>query len=259
MTVSMMATWIITRYSLGNQKSDLQRWLVLAMVPVVFTTRMGMLATACTLPFTLAPLGLRKRLITLGIISLAGFFVFQTETVQQKMFYSGQGTVTQAFEAGIAMISGESVIGTGFKDHSRSGMRILLQSGIERNYWFGNGANATESILVRMFRLAHPHNDWLRLQYDYGTLGMWLFAVTLAAQCLHAFFAARRLHGLSAVFMYAGASAFIPMVLYMFTDNIILYVSWFGNLQFAMLGLGYAALGHQRIDARSLTPLPVQP
>ena len=33
---------------------------------------------------------------------------------------------------------------------------------------------------------------------------------------------------------------------FMFSDNVILYAAWFGNLQFAMLGLGYAALRPER-------------
>lgn len=241
MTVSLMAVWFIARYTFSGNKKDLNAWLLLAAVPVIFLTRMGILATIITLPSTLAPLGLRKRVITLGFICVAGLGVFQLESVQEKMFYSGRGTISEAFEAGLAMVSGESIIGGNLKDHSRSGMRLLLQSGIERNYWFGNGANATEAILEKVFNLSHPHNDWLRLQYDYGTLAMWLFALTLLAQSVHAYLTARRLAGLPAVFMYTGASAFIPMVMFMFTDNIILYVSWFGNLHFAMLGLGYAA------------------
>jgi hypothetical protein len=39
-----------------------------------------------------------------------------------------------------------------------------------------------------------------------------------------------------------GLGAFIPMALFMFSDNVILYAAWFGNLHFALLGLGYASL-----------------
>jgi hypothetical protein len=35
----------------------------------------------------------------------------------------------------------------------------------------------------------------------------------------------------------------------MFTDNIILYAAFFGNLQFTILGLVYAAQKTQEIDA----------
>jgi hypothetical protein len=34
----------------------------------------------------------------------------------------------------------------------------------------------------------------------------------------------------------------------MFTDNIILYAAFFGNLQFTILGLGYAAVRTQQED-----------
>jgi len=46
----------------------------------------------------------------------------------------------------------------------------------------------------------------------------------------------------------------------MFSDNVILYAAWFGNLQFAMLGLGYSAWQAQRrANAGSMAataPLP---
>ena len=89
---------------------------------------------------------------------------------------------------------------------------------------------------------SHPHNDWLRLQYDYGTLGMIIFALTLLFQAYHAWsLTKQRLLPESALLLYAGAGAFLPMLLFMFTDNVILYAAWFGNLHFTLLGLGYSA------------------
>ena len=104
--------------------------------------------------------------------------------------------------------------------------------------------------------MTHPHNDWLRIRYEYGTLGMVLFALTLLAQMRHALrrFSRLRSSG-AAIFLYVGAGAFVPMAIFMLSDNVVLYAAWFGNLQFAMLGLGYAALRTaQRDGSQGATP-----
>jgi O-antigen ligase len=117
-----------------------------------------------------------------------------------------------------------------------------LIDGLDEAYWLGHGANTTEAISLAISEVAHPHNDWLRLRYEYGLLGMLLFALTMLGQMGHALRRLRRMPPEAAIFLWVGAGAFLPMALFMFSDNVILYAAWFGNLQFAMLGLGYAAL-----------------
>lgn len=243
-TASLLAAWLVAGYSLQRRKSDLLLWLLLSAVPVISLTRMGILAVGSTLPATLAPLSFKRRMFFVGILAIAGVGVFQMESVQQKMFFSGQGTLTEALESGIAMISGKDDLGTDdFRTNARKAMTLMLRSDIENAYWFGHGANAVEEITSQYFGgLRHPHNDWLRLQYDYGTLGMLIFALAMLLQMISAWRVARKLDGEASRFMYAGASAFIPMAMFMLTDNVIMYVAWFGNLHFAMLGIGYASL-----------------
>jgi hypothetical protein len=49
--------------------------------------------------------------------------------------------------------------------------------------------------------------------------------------------------------LVGAATAFIPFVVMMISDNILVYASFFGNIQFAILGLGYGALARERADA----------
>ena len=115
-------------------------------------------------------------------------------------------------------------------------------AGLDEAFWLGHGANTSEAISVAFSEVTHPHNDWLRLRYEYGLLGMLLFVLTMLGQMGHALKRLRRMPPAAAIFLRVGAGAFLPMALFMFSDNVILYAAWFGNLQFAMLGLGYAAL-----------------
>jgi hypothetical protein len=176
------------------------------------------------------------------VLVFAGLSVFQLDRIQAKMFYSGQGTLEEAVQSAVGVFTGEDKGTSDFRDNARKGMNRYFAEDVKNAYWFGHGANAMEPILVEEFDgLTHPHNDWLRLQYEHGTLGMVLFGLTLLLQGVHAWLSRKRLQGLGLLFMLAGASAFIPMFLFMFTDNVILYAAWFGNLHFALLGLAYAA------------------
>ncbi len=239
-TASLLAAWYAACYAMAGEKRALLLWALLAAVPVLAVTRTGMVAVAITLPLTLAPWPWKNRLVVVGLLLVAGLAVFQMERVQNKMFYSGQGTLEEATQGVVDMLTGSNKETNSFATSGRQAMNKALLPGIQEAYWLGHGANTTEEISLTIAGVAHPHNDWLRLQYEYGTWGLLLFAISLLGQALHALRRARRLAGAKAVFLYAGASAFIPMALYMFSDNVILYAAWFGNLQFAMLGIGYA-------------------
>lgn len=248
-TASLLAAWVAAGYGTYNRSKDLIIWGMLAAVPVISVTRMGILAVGITLASTFAPLSLRKRIIIVVAMIFTGLAVFQMDRVQEKMFFSGQGTLEQAFDSGLAMLAGREDVGSGdFRTNARLAMTLTLKARIQDAYWFGHGANAVEEVTRKFFDgLTHPHNDWLRLQHDYGTFGMLIFGFTLFAQAISAWRVARTLDGEAARFMYAAASAFIPMAMFMLTDNVILYVAWFGNLHFAMLGLGYAAARSKRL------------
>ncbi len=178
-----------------------------------------------------------------------GVAFFYTERMQRKMFYSGQGTI------------GEVRFGNpDFFTAGRSRLWDLMIEEIKTKPVWGHGANASEEFVLSVTwgTLTHPHNDWLRLLYDYGLIGASVFAFCMASQVIHLLKRTKKHFGESNILLYAGASSFLPFVLLMFTDNIILYAAFFGNLQFTIIGLVYAAQKTQEIDAwhyfHTLTP-----
>ena len=235
MTSALLCSILAARYALGDRKALLW-WVPLAAIPIIGVTRTGIAVAALTLPATLAPLGLKRRILLLFILTLAGLAVFQTEPIQRKMFYSGSGTLSE--------IRADN---QDFATTGRSNMWAELGDAISKKPWLGHGANASEPFISDLTGgLTHPHNDWLRLLFDYGYLGAAAFALTLLAQTLHALRHAKYANGEARILLLSGASSFIPFVLFMFTDNIILYAAFFGNLQFTILGLGYGALRTQQ-------------
>jgi O-antigen ligase len=247
MTAALLASIFATEYAFGR-RSSLGWWGVMQVVPLIALTRTGMVATALTFPLCMGPMRIRRRLLSLALICGAGIFLFSTSRMQARMFYSGSGTLSEmSFDNPNFATGGRSTIWPEFVQE------------IEKRPWLGHGANASErfaSILAE--GVAHPHNDWLRLLYDYGYVGTGLFALTLLGQLLHALLAGRRGHGLAKLLFVISASSFVVLPVFMLTDNIVLYAAFFGNLQFALLGLAYALAGRRTVSGPLGSPRTVE-
>lgn len=240
MTGSVLAVYFAVRYSFQGSKQMLYYWLGLVLIPIIALTRMGILATVVSLPLTLAPLKLVKRLIVIAGVCILGTGMFYTERIQQKMFYTGEGEL-----ADVRLDNPQ------FRTTGRVAMWDAMSNEIEKSPWLGYGANATDEFLRQYAGFTtHPHNDWLRLRFDYGYVGAIVFGLCILMQILHAWKKARETSGETGILFYTGATAFIPFVMFMFTDNIILYAAFFGNLHFAILGLAYASARTTRDDRR---------
>ena len=233
MTAMMFGGLFAASYALGRT-DDLRWWLVMVALTIVALTRTAIVATALTLPLTFAPLKTAKRVVLLVVLVLVGWGLFHTPRMQGKMFRSGSGEMTD-------------VLDKDFADNGRFFMWELMKQGIREKAWLGHGAGAGELFVRRITagQTAYPHNDWLLTLFDYGIVGAASFVVSLLAACVHAVRCARRAEGVTRLLLLAGASAFVPFVMLMYTDNILVYASYFGNLHFAILGLGYGALQHR--------------
>jgi O-antigen ligase len=239
-TACLLCCIFAVGYALKGKKY-LSRWIIGASVPLIALTRTAMVVVGLTIPLTFAALGVKKRLIFLVIIGVLSISLFQTERVQRKMFYSGTGTLQDV------RFSNPDFFTTG-----RSRLWDFMIEEIKARPIWGYGSNASEKFVLSMTwgTLTHPHNDWLRLLYDYGFVGAFIFVFCLVAQVIHLLKRTTRVFGELRILLYAGASSFLPFVLLMLTDNIILYAAFFGNLQFTIIGLVYAAQKTREIDAR---------
>ena len=226
----LLSALFISGYSYGNVK-DIFWYRAIASIPIIALTRGPMIVTGLSLPLSFSPIKLQTRMIFFGVVAIAGLILFFSPRVQKKFFYSGEGTIEDLQDERKVSTSG------------RRRMAELLVVEIARRPVFGHGANASEEFILNYSRgqLTHPHNDWLRFLYDYGLVGTTVFSLTLLIQIASLLRGARRSTGATQILFSAGASSFLSFVLIMFTDNIVLYAAYFGNLQFTMLGLAYAA------------------
>ncbi len=228
MTAVLFCSLFAVIYTASDRKA-LFWWSIMAALPVFAVTRATMIVAGLTLPLTLAPMRLKKRILILITVLLIGIGLFYTERLQNKMFYSGTGRVSD-------------IQTQNFRDTGRRFMWDAMWWRIKEKPWTGYGTGSGESFTNIITRgVGYPHNDWLLTLNDQGIVGALIYGLCLFMASFHAWRKSRETSGETRLLFLAGASSFIPLALIMLADNIMVYASYYGNLQFTILGLAYAA------------------
>ena len=231
----LLGACYIAFYFCGSGR-HLYYYLAMLAIAVVSLTRGPIIAMLSCLPLTPAPLTSRKRIILCAAMIICALFLFNSERIQQRMFYSGQGELTDLY------LDNPNLATSG-----RSFMWDILWPGVEENPWLGNGFNMHRKTLINYGSILYlPHNDWLKLLYDMGIVGAGIYLIIMVLQMLSLIKIARWSSGANRLLAYGAATAFVPYALIMLTDNVILYVQFFGNLHFALIGIIYGALRRER-------------
>lgn len=229
MTATLFGTLFVTQYSVGDRKG-LYWWLLMSCIPIIALTRTAIVIAGISLPLNLGPLGIVKRILFVLIICIIGISIFHTPRMQHKMFYTGSGEMSD-------------VLSDDFRTTGRYAMWAQFDYEIRKEPWFGHGTGAGEEFTRQItYGIAgYPHNDWYLSLYDFGITGTLIFAMTIIIFCINLYKRSLFSTDTAKCLFIAGASAFIPFVLFMFTDNIMIYGPFFGILQFTMIGLAYGA------------------
>ena len=225
-------TYFLCSYlTVGRKHSDLIHFLVALAMPVICANRGPILGSLALCLLVVAPLPLAKRVAIGAAALLIGVFAFYMPKMQYKMFYSGQGT--------LADLRADN---PDFNWSGRQALWELLDEGMKEKPWLGQGANASAEVARQVtFEKRELHNDWLRIRYNYGRVGIILFAVTMALQVFLAYRRGRRAPPDARALLSAGASCCIPFAVVMDVDNILVYCQYFTAPHFLLLGYGYAA------------------
>jgi O-antigen ligase len=229
MTAVLLASVYAANYACGSFR-HLYYYFGMLAIPVIALVRGPLAAGAAIMPLVLAPLSIVRRGVFLAVVAAGALAVFHSERMQKIMFHSGRGTVEDVRWSN-----------PNFATSGRAVMWHLLWDGVREEPWFGHGMNASRSLLLGTgLSLYLPHNDWLKLLYDLGILGAACYLATLGVQTVALLRMARRLSGVVRGLAYGTATAFVPYAMLMVTDNIMLYVQYYVNLHFALIGLVYA-------------------
>lgn len=188
---------------------------------------------AIPLLFLIGPwrITLRTRLICIAVVFVAGLAFFNTQSVQSNIFRQGEGTLEDLASFDAKKIS--------------SGGRLALWpmyfDAIE-DFWFGAGGTASATFGLDVLRWrGHPHNEYLRLLFDYGIIGLILFWGPVIYLLVLCYGRCNKAPPPIQWLYRVGAGGILALFLLAITGNVIMYVAWFSNLLFATIGVALRA------------------
>ena len=196
------------------------------IIPVMSVSRMATAAALSVIVLNLAPMKARHRLLAV----IAGLSLLSV-VVLSSSFSAKSGVV--GFDGLYqALTSGE------IQTNGRIAVWQLLGDRIMDAPLFGHGGNSSQPLLRGNLAFDHPHNDWLRLVFEYGFFGVAVFLISIALQTKDYLSTAGKVNDIETIFIIRTAiSLYIPFCILMITDNILLYASFFGGIHFFLLGL----------------------
>jgi O-antigen ligase len=167
-----------------------------------------------------------------GVLTLAGLGVvlFYTPIFQER-FFDGGGTL-------------EDVANGDFLSFGRFETWPDILDEAWRHPWLGAGVGSITTFVPTVWDdVVHPHNDYLRVGFDVGLVGLSVFLGVLGWQLWDIQVRIRQSRG---VVRSAFAAAWLGLLLFMissFTDNTLIYNLSYMDPLFAVLGAAYGVAG----------------
>jgi O-antigen ligase len=223
-------------------------WSLCLLIPVLTASRMATM-TMLILP-VISPLGGRvsRKLLVVASIGLIALVVFSVPTMQQRFFRGESGSLQR-------ILKGD------FDSAGRFEAWPLVLEEVQKRPWLGHGQGSVEAFITEVWEgQTHPHNDYLRVAYELGILGLMLFLVVMAWQLWNL---GRWIRSTDGVVQQAFAAAWIGLVGFLviaFTDNPIIYNLYYMNPLFALMGAAYRTAWEetQPIAPRRTRPVPAK-
>lgn len=191
----------------------------------VAQTRGPFLSLALTIPIFIFRKNYWWGIATAIMIIIVGIFLFNTEAVQQRIFYSGSGTW-------------EDIAELRFNSSGRLYNWSLYWYEIIESPWFGHGANASQRFGLSVIgeSWAHPHNEYIRILFDFGIVGLacWLIGIYTTIQALVK--VSKSKIGFLRNACLSAIVAILMMMLLSASDNVLVYATFFGNPLFVFIG-----------------------
>lgn len=212
-------------------------WLVCFGATVVTGSRTAslvMLLLPILNPVTLNPLRKLAVITVMGVIALT---VYLTPSFQERTFGGDSG--------------GASNIAQGEFDSSGrfDAWPLILEEALERP-WLGHGVGTVQRFVPEVWKgVSAPHNDFLRLGFELGILGLVTFLGVLIWQLWSLGCLIRSTDGVVqqvAGAAWLGLAAFLPIA---FTDNPITYTLCYMNPLFALIGAAYSVAQDEGVDS----------
>lgn len=170
------------------------------------------------------------RLVTMAVFGAIGLGLFYTPVFQKRFFFEGKGTLTQVMRG--------DFLGFGRFE----AWPPIYDEAIKRP-WLGHGVGSTRSFVPTVWEdMSLPHNDYLRIGFELGLVGLGAFLVAILIQMVSLRWEMIRSKG---IVRYAFAAVLLGWTMFLLaacTDNPLIYAVWFTNPLFALMGAAYGVV-----------------
>jgi O-antigen ligase len=211
-------------------------WTLCLLVTVVTGSRMASLALLVAPIFH--PLT-RSRLwnfLAGGVLLVPAIGLFYTPTFQQRFFYTGSGTFSDLF-------AGE------FLSFGRFEAWPDIWDEAWLHPWLGAGVGTTFDFVPTVWpEMNHVHNDYLRIGFELGLVGLTIFLITVIWQLWDI---RRCITNTQGPLREAYSACWLGMILLLITgltDNTLIYNLWYTDPLFALLGAAYGLHSQSRTN-----------
>lgn len=211
-------------------------WAVCLFMAVVTGGRMA--GAALLLVPLLNPLYRSRltRFVMAGSLVAAGLVLFYLPMVQERFFYSGSGTLSQVSKGD-------------FRDSGRSVIWQTLLDRVPEHPLLGAGVGSSGSYLLSLWsNMSHAHNDYVRVLYDLGGLGLAMFLLLLLWQSADLVRGFRQSGGATRCAFTASLLGLFVFLFTAATDNPLVYHLWYMNPLFALIGAAYGMAQEDNVD-----------
>jgi O-antigen ligase len=175
--------------------------------------------------------------VALGVFIGLGVLLFNTRNFQEHFFNSGQGSISD-------LIAGN------YKDLGRFDAWSAVWERSWQRPWLGAGVGAAYIFVPQVWtEMTHVHNDYLRVFYELGLVGLALFIVVIVWQL---FDVRRQIAETDDIVQTTFSAAWLglcAMLISCLTDNTLIYTVLYTDPLFALLGAAYGAAWYERQPA----------
>jgi O-antigen ligase len=204
-------------------------WLFCFGTTVLSGSRMASFAILTLLPVIPSYRLKGGRWLALAVVFLAGFVAICSRVMQERFAVERSGSLAQVDLSDAQFTAGRS-----------AAWPLIWQEAMEQPV-IGHGVGSSVFFVAQIWTdIDKPHNDYLRIIYEVGFVGLILFVAALVWQMFDLWKIAR--HDESPV-NWPATAAFLgiwSLAIFAVTDNPIIYHVLFMNPLFALLGVAYS-------------------
>ena len=244
--IAMTFTLIAVAAIAGINKTAKQGYItfVLCLLILIFTrSRMPVLVLPAILIFGFHNISMRNRIILCIFLVCGATILFMSAPAQENIFLSGYGSLSDIISLDPTLV----------KASGRLTAWPLYIKGIE-NIWFGDGS--TESVVFGNAtfgagKWSHPHNEYIRVLFDYGIIGIVLLSVPVVWLLALLYKKGRSNNANDMRWLcFVGFNGVFATLLLGISGNVLMYVAYIGNVLFATIGYTFA-FEDKTINARN--------